>query len=254
MYGIIYKATNLINSKIYIGKTTQTLEDRIVKHYSQLKDDTYFHRALKKYPKDNWHWEEIDIADSLEEINEKERYWISFYKAMNPDVGYNRTEGGDGPPSMDKINYDKSRETRLKRHYTEEELKAIEEHALDYTYSRNKPVQCLETGEIFSSPLAAAEEFFHHTDKHEKELTANAIRKNAGGQTKTARKYHWRYLGEEEGRQYCSTAVMLVETGEIFRNITQASLLTHQKRTNILNCCKGLKESTACCHWQWINK
>lgn len=46
--GKIYKYTNLINGMVYIGQTKQTLEQRDYKHQTQLNDNTYFHRALKK--------------------------------------------------------------------------------------------------------------------------------------------------------------------------------------------------------------
>ena len=47
--GKIYKYTNLINGKVYIGQTKQTLKQRDYKHQTQLNDNTYFHRAMKKY-------------------------------------------------------------------------------------------------------------------------------------------------------------------------------------------------------------
>ena len=53
--GKIYKYTNLINNKIYIGQTIQPLEERHKKHISQLNDNTYFHRAIKKYGIENFY-------------------------------------------------------------------------------------------------------------------------------------------------------------------------------------------------------
>ena len=56
--GIIYKATNLINKKVYIGQTVKTLKERIYKHLCEGKCP-HFYRALKKYGKDNFEWEII---------------------------------------------------------------------------------------------------------------------------------------------------------------------------------------------------
>ena len=96
MYGIIYKATNLINGKVYIGQTIRSLEDRIIAHYHRRNDGTYFHNALNKYEKEDFSWEIIDYADSLEELDNKEIYWIDYYGSFNDkNKGYNSTSGGE---------------------------------------------------------------------------------------------------------------------------------------------------------------
>ena len=58
--GKIYKYTNLINGMVYIGQTKQTLEQRDYKHQIQLNDNTYFHRAIKKYGRNNFSLELVE--------------------------------------------------------------------------------------------------------------------------------------------------------------------------------------------------
>lgn len=97
--GIIYKATNKINGKYYIGKTIQTLEQRKNKHKSKAKNDLniYFYNAINKYGFDNFDWEVIDTALTLEELSNKEIYHIERTSAfICDDLGYNMTSGGDG--------------------------------------------------------------------------------------------------------------------------------------------------------------
>ena len=108
---IIYKVTNKINNKIYIGQTYKTAEQRLNDHYREAKSRynnnkplVYFHRALMKYGIENFEVEVIDTSESLEEINAKETYWINFYDSMNREIGYNRQSGGD--------NVEKSEETK----------------------------------------------------------------------------------------------------------------------------------------------
>lgn len=98
---IIYKATNLINNKIYIGQTRESLDVRIGKHIRSAKSEQnrgltsiYFHNALLKYGVENFKWEIIDTATTDEELNEKEIYWIAAYDAMNKEIGYNEASGG----------------------------------------------------------------------------------------------------------------------------------------------------------------
>lgn len=95
---IIYKITNIINNKCYIGQTTQ--KDpyrRISRHFTDAlhnKLDTKFCRAIRKYGKENFYYDFIDTATTKEELNQKEKYWISYYNSI--DKGYNMVEGGIG--------------------------------------------------------------------------------------------------------------------------------------------------------------
>lgn len=122
LYGIIYKATCLQNNKIYIGKTTGLLKNREYRHYNDAESnrlDTHFARAIRKYGKNNFIFEEIDRAYSEKELDKKEKYWISFYDSKNK--GYNETDGGDGGNTYQSKNEiemngikEKIRETKLR--------------------------------------------------------------------------------------------------------------------------------------------
>lgn len=70
---------------------------------SKGKDTCYFHRALIHYAIDNFIVEKIDDAQSLKELNKKEKYWIEKYHANNPEYGYNLTIGGDGGATVHHI-------------------------------------------------------------------------------------------------------------------------------------------------------
>lgn len=97
---IIYKATNKINGKVYIGQTTKTLEYRRKQHERDAmciyKPSLYFHNALMKYGFENFLWEIIDTAESQEELDEKEIKWISICNSTNHNKGYNLKLGGNG--------------------------------------------------------------------------------------------------------------------------------------------------------------
>lgn len=93
---IIYKATNLINNKIYIGQTVLNLQTRKKQHENshKYKSCYSFSKAIKKYGKDNFKWEVIDTASTIEELNEKESYYINSYKSLISENGYNLKGGG----------------------------------------------------------------------------------------------------------------------------------------------------------------
>lgn len=94
---IVYKSTCTINNKCYIGVTTQSLSNRIYQHRHSCMCPKYkFHKALKKYGFDNFIWDIIDTAYNIDDLYEKEVFYISFYDSIKN--GYNTTPGGAIPP------------------------------------------------------------------------------------------------------------------------------------------------------------
>lgn len=96
----IYKVTNLLNQKIYIGKTMSTVEKRWKEH---IKDAQRFperplYRAMLKYGVENFSIEEIEEC-SHETVNERETHWIEVLSSFRK--GYNATLGGDGKHYLD---------------------------------------------------------------------------------------------------------------------------------------------------------
>ena len=75
---IIYKVTNKINNKIYIGQTINSLEHRRKQHEKDCRRNKYynnrFHNALIKYGFDNFIWECLCKCVSIEELNNKEQF------------------------------------------------------------------------------------------------------------------------------------------------------------------------------------
>ena len=89
----IYKITNIQNNKVYIGQTIRPIEQRFKRHMNDALNnilDTHFARAIRKYGKENFIIEQIDIAQTQEELNQKEQYWIQYYNSVNE--GYNETD------------------------------------------------------------------------------------------------------------------------------------------------------------------
>lgn len=100
MKGIIYKATNTYNGKVYIGQTVAGLSKRKAQHYRDAKADerNAFHLALYQYPQ-GFTWEILDeFSGSKEQVihalNVAEEYHIIKYGSLDPDRGYNATMGG----------------------------------------------------------------------------------------------------------------------------------------------------------------
>ncbi len=96
IYGRIYKITNMITGRIYIGQTTKTIKQRFNAHMfgANHNSKNYIHRSMRKYGIENFIVEEIGIAYSLSELNQKEYDWIIKENCLAPN-GYNLRSGGN---------------------------------------------------------------------------------------------------------------------------------------------------------------
>ena len=123
MRGFIYKITNTINGKSYIGQTIQNVKERFYQHCatkcSKAVSNMAIHRAIKKYGKSNFIVEVIEEIDSAN-LNDRERYWIKYYNSYNN--GYNSTKGGqDGCKSFKDLDV----ESIIKEYNTGKSLRTL---------------------------------------------------------------------------------------------------------------------------------
>lgn len=95
---IVYKITNNINGKVYIGITTCSLEYRWSRHLTEGRNENntkHLYKAMRKYGLDNFSIKQIDSTDDFEELGRLERYYIKKYNSQSPEKGYNLTTGGE---------------------------------------------------------------------------------------------------------------------------------------------------------------
>ena len=201
----IYKITNLINNKIYIGKTMNSIAHRWREHCNEYNKDRSEHRplynAIKKYGVDNFKIEEVE-ACSIDELNERECYWIEFFGSFKN--GYNATTGGDGRAYVDcelvyKL-YQEVKNIRKVKELTGHDVETISKILNSYGITQEqrkinanavlaKPVAKydLKTGEIlkvYSSAVEAEKE--HGNTKH--------INDVCKGKRKSCKGFGWKYI------------------------------------------------------------
>ena len=94
-YGVIYKITNKVNNKVYVGQTTHTFRKRYFNNLYKYTHNDYLKRAIEKYGIDNFEIEyEFYIAKTKEELDTKEKEFIKQFKCNNKRFGYNYLSGG----------------------------------------------------------------------------------------------------------------------------------------------------------------
>lgn len=101
---IIYKITNKYTGEMYIGQTKRTLLARWKAHCASVNSRIScfkLQRAIKEYGKESFTVEQIDMATTKAEADEKEVYWITFYDAINK--GYNTSPGGRAGGNRKKV-------------------------------------------------------------------------------------------------------------------------------------------------------
>lgn len=96
----IYIITNEINHKVYIGqvgKGKNTINKRLNQHYNYLKNNKHSNDHLQyswnKYGEENFTFDILEEC-KIEKLDNKEEYWISYYKSNKPNYGYNKDTGG----------------------------------------------------------------------------------------------------------------------------------------------------------------
>lgn len=204
IYGYIYKITNKINQKIYIGQTSRTIAIRWKDHCSVAYRKTSkdynlpLYRAIRKYGTENFLIEEVDYAFSQEELDLKEIQYIEKYNSYYN--GYNASLGGSGHK---KYNYSEIVEYYLAHKSLQKTcqhfqiydqvvysalsaagIKPQKEANLSWQKKAKRYILCIETQHIFNS-MAEIDRYFNKT------VHPN-IRRCLDGITEKAYGFHWK--------------------------------------------------------------
>jgi len=103
--GLVYKITNKVNGKLYVGKTEKSLAERVSVHLKHVKKGVNrpLYDSIRHHGWGSFLAEVIEANIPKDNLNTRERYWIAALQAQDRTKGYNLTEGGDGgamPPDV----------------------------------------------------------------------------------------------------------------------------------------------------------
>ena len=131
---LIYKATNRVNGKEYVGQTINSLEYRKKTHISAALNSTnklYFHSAIRKYGAGSFDWEVLHTCNNIDDLNKLEIYYIGLYNTFGG--GYNLNSGGHNACCPE--------ETKRKISETKKGSKATEETKKKMSESRKNALK-----------------------------------------------------------------------------------------------------------------
>lgn len=224
---LIYKITNTINNKIYIGQTTQSLEDR-------WRDCKYsggkiamrrpIIRAIHKYGFNNFKIEIIqDNILNKDDLDSLEKYYIKFYNATNREYGYNVELGGNGRGKH-------AAETKLK-------MSIAQQGKLNHMYGKkgklnhsSKPIIDITTGIIYDSATEAAEKLgFSITNISKVCSCAKGIRNSALGHV-------FRYLDKNNQPIYVDLPITEKNVRYVYNETLNCRYESIEHASQLLNC------------------
>ncbi len=243
---IIYKITNKINGKVYIGQTIRPLQYRWKQHCNNKSNCYALHNAIVKYGKENFTIEQIDIAIDRNELDLKEIFWIKFYDSMNPNKGYNLTSGG-GHCEFSEESRNKMSDAR-KGHWSGE----------------NNPNYGKPLSEEHRRKISEAKKGKHHSEESRNKISEACKGRIVSEETKrklselnkgktlseeTKRKLSEAHKG---GKYPQARKVMCIETGEIFDYIKLTTRKYKISDSSISSCCKGKRKTAGGYHWEYV--
>ena len=292
--GIIYKFTNKINGKIYIGQTVDE-KRRLSEHKrcSKKKGNPSFHKAIEKYGWDNFEYKILfkghcnNEQDLINTLNFKEIISIKYFDSYNKKKSYNLTFGGGG-----QLGFKLTEETKQKISDSRkgEKNPMFGKRGKDSpNYGKTKTLS-LETKQKISESLKGEKNPFygkHHTDETKKKISDSvkktlsnpAIKEKISNSLKLAfskskvkksdskkgeRNRNFGKHHSEETKQKLrlinSKAVIQLSTNDEVINeypsLIEANKFFGKSKTNcsISKCCNGLKDTAFGYKWKWASK
>lgn len=222
----IYSIRNLVNNKRYIGQSVN-IKARWNQHKNALNhgnhDNDYLQKSWNKHGEENFVFEIIEEC-KRQELDDRERYYIDFYKTLDENFGYNLKSGGQDHPKD-------SQETIRKR------AESIKENY------RNNPRLKKQRSERLLKKWEDPQFRKEHSGKgngmYGKKHTPEARKKmseNRKGKIPRSNPY----------------PVLCVQTGETYKNSSQAAKAIGGVGSNILLVCYGKRTTASGYHWKFV--
>ena len=239
----IYKYTNKINGKIYVGRTCQTLTQRAGHRGVKYKNCTYFWRAIQKYRWENFEGEILESNLTATEASQREIFWINTYNSNNRKIGYNLHD-------KESNNYDWNvRRKMATSHLGKKQSKeSIEKQR------RNMPDRHGKNNPMYGRKLSK-----------ERKTQISEMLRNRPVTEETREKLRIANIGERnpmygkhmstKNKRARGRKVVNLDTKEIFyTTIEAADYYKLPYKEAIGDCCRGKQKMAGGYHWQYLDE
>lgn len=267
--GYIYKITNNINKKVYIGKTEGDVALRWHQHIYNMNNGVFYHlyNAMRKYGIQNFSFDVLESDVLSQNINDREQFYISQYDSLNN--GYNMTIGGDG---VTKYSHEDIKNKFL-------ELNNISQTALFFNCSENTVRRTLKEYGIYNNFNNAlfAKKVVQYDLKKDEVLNiynslgeaAKAVNGTPQGISSACRKevkqaygYRWKFESDTsilpevkvKNKQIAQINKDTNEIIQIFESIKIAANQTNCDYSGIRKVCIGERKTCGGFKWQYYEK
>lgn len=224
--GVIYKHTNKINQKSYIGQTINIPQYRW-NHGEGYKDSPLFYNAIQKYGWDNFTHEIIESGIPVNNLNEREIYWINFYKTNDRRYGYNLTTGGTGKLTEEQLEKrkEKLQEWREKHpDIAQKSVESMQQYWIGHPEEKRKVLQ---------KATQASTEYWNIHPEQKKQVMKKM---------------------QDSAKQKNMKPVKCIETGIMYESAREAYRQTNIHYSNISKVCLGKQKKAGGYHWEFIDK
>lgn len=234
----IYKYTNIINGKVYIGQTSRTLEERAQSNGRNYRECPRFYNAIRKYSWESFIPEILEVVDTVEEANKRECFYISKYDSTNPEKGYNLLSGGNCAPIPDEAKQ-KISEAAKKRYEDKTKNPMYGKKHSDETISKMRECKLGELNPMFGRSW---------TDEQRRCCSTKGKHLNLSEEQRDILREKARKLGKEVGNK----PVKCLEDNLCFESISKAAAAYGVTKSTLNGHLKGRQHTCAGRHFEYI--
>jgi len=251
----IYCITNLINNKKYIGQSIN-IDNRWKDHKKLLNNNKHYNKHLQKswitYGKDNFKFEILSNINRKDQLilNILECFYISFYKTLNKEYGYNMKEGGTngGLTEEAKLKISLSKLGKPRSEKVKDNLRRIKKGnkiwlGRSHTEKSKEKMRKTKLGKKASEETKTKMSILRKGKKFTKE------HKDKMSIAQLGEKNHM--YGKRGNLNVNSKKVLYIETNIVYESIHEASKITKVNRTSIGACCRGEINKAGGFHWMY---